>query len=52
MAHRAADLLPGDAASVDGVPVTSPVRTLADLAGLVTVRELERALARAERGRG
>lgn len=49
VAHRAADLLPGDADNVDGIPVTSPVRTLADLAGLVTMRELERALARAER---
>lgn len=49
IAHRAADLMPDDSGTVDGVPVTAPVRTIADLAGLATSRELERAVARAER---
>lgn len=47
--HRAADLRPEDAATVEGIAVTSAVRTIADLAGLVAGRELERAVARAER---
>lgn len=51
VAHRADDLEPGDAATVDGVPVTSPARTLADLATAATARELERAVARAQRER-
>ena len=49
VAHRATDLTPGEASAVDGIPVTSPLRTIADLAALVTGRELERAVARAER---
>ncbi len=41
--HRA-PLLPGDVFQRDGLRVTSPSRTLLDLAGLLTPRELERAL--------
>lgn len=33
----------------DGVPVTTPGRTLVDLAAVLTVRDLERAIAQAER---
>jgi very-short-patch-repair endonuclease len=35
-----------------GVPVASPARTILDLAGAATPRELEQALAAAERGHG
>lgn len=48
-AHRPGRLHPGDASSVDGVPVTSPGRTLCDLATVLSRRELESAVARAER---
>jgi very-short-patch-repair endonuclease len=47
--HRVTRLDPSDVAVVDGIPVTTPGRTLLDLAGLVTARELEQALAQAER---
>jgi len=40
---------PDDATLHDGVPITSPARTLIDLAALVPPRSLEQALARAER---
>lgn len=49
VAHRASDLVTDDSSTVDGIPVTAPARTIADLAGVVTKRELERAIARAER---
>jgi very-short-patch-repair endonuclease len=42
-------LAPGDAMLLNGVPVTSPARTILDVAGDVTPRELEQALAAAER---
>jgi very-short-patch-repair endonuclease len=42
-------LAPGDAVLLKGVPVTSPARTILDMAGDVTRRELEQALAVAER---
>jgi very-short-patch-repair endonuclease len=42
-------LAPGETTTVDGVPVTTPARTLLDLAALLTAEELERALAVAER---
>lgn len=48
-AHRAERLVAGEATAVDGIPVTSPLRTVADLSGLVSGRDLERAVARAER---
>lgn len=47
--HRAASLEPEDMAILDGIPVTTPVRTLLDLAGVTGRRELEEAVARAER---
>jgi very-short-patch-repair endonuclease len=40
----------GDVERIDGVPVTTLPRTLFDLAAVATPRELERALAIAERG--
>lgn len=47
--HRVEELLPGDRATRDGIPVTAPARTLADLAAVVGAGELERAVAQAER---
>jgi very-short-patch-repair endonuclease len=41
----------GDAVLLNGIPVTSPARTILDVAGDVTRRELEQALAVAERMR-
>lgn len=41
----------GNASLLNGIPVTSPARTILDIAGDVTVRELEQALAVAERTR-
>jgi very-short-patch-repair endonuclease len=48
-AHRVRRLDPGEVTAVDGVPVTTPARTLLDLAGQLRAQELERAVARAER---
>lgn len=48
-AHRPGRLGPGEISTVEGVPVTSPGRTLCDLASVLSRRELERAVARAER---
>jgi predicted transcriptional regulator of viral defense system len=42
-------LAPRDVRQVDGIPVTSPARTLLDIAGLAGEEELERAIAEAER---
>ncbi len=47
--HRVHRLEPDEVAIVDGVPVTTPARTVLDLAGVVSFREMEQALARAER---
>jgi very-short-patch-repair endonuclease len=47
--HRAGPLEAGDVTTVEGIPVTAPSRTLLDLAAVSTARELERAVARAER---
>ncbi len=44
-------LEPGDRALFDGIPVTSPIRTLLDLAALTGPEQLEEAVARAERER-
>jgi very-short-patch-repair endonuclease len=46
--HRTRHIAPGDAAIKDGIPITSPARTLLDLAGVLTPRELERAVYRVE----
>lgn len=43
------DLLPEDVATVHGIPVTTPARTLLDLATVVNDDELEHALAEALR---
>jgi very-short-patch-repair endonuclease len=48
-AHRVRELPVGEVSEVRGIPVTSPARTLLDLSGEVGARELERALARADR---
>jgi hypothetical protein len=45
--HRAA-LAPHDAVLVDGIPCTSPARTLCDLAGILDPERLERAVNAAE----
>jgi very-short-patch-repair endonuclease len=47
--HRARDLLPDEVTTIDGIPVTTPARTLLDVAGALTARELEQALAKALR---
>jgi very-short-patch-repair endonuclease len=47
--HRVTAFGPAEVTAVDGIPVTAPARTLLDLAGTVGARELERAVARAER---
>jgi very-short-patch-repair endonuclease len=47
--HRVAQWTDDERAVVDGIPVTSPARTLLDMAGMVGVRELERAAAFAMR---
>lgn len=49
-AHRSA-LDEEDITVIDGIPVTSPARTMLDLTGCASPRELERALAIAERMR-
>jgi very-short-patch-repair endonuclease len=48
-AYRSVRLDADEVASVDGIPVTAPGRTLTDLAGVLAPRELERAVARAQR---
>jgi very-short-patch-repair endonuclease len=48
-AHRVPRLAAEDVTGVDGIPVTTPARTLLDLAAVVSLRELEQALAQAER---
>lgn len=47
--HRCRTLAPDEITSRDGLPITTPERTLLDLATGVRGRELERALARADR---
>jgi very-short-patch-repair endonuclease len=48
-AHRAARLEAEDVTTVDDIPATTPPRTLVDLAAVLPGRELEQALAQAER---
>jgi very-short-patch-repair endonuclease len=45
--HRVRDLDPRDTRKLGGIPITSPARTILDLAAVVTPRELEQALAEA-----
>ena len=47
--YRVKTLPPDERTLLEGVPVTTPARTILDLAGVVSLRDLERALARAER---
>ncbi len=47
--HRVRNLPKRQVTKMDGIPVTIPARTLVDLAGQASRRELERALARAKR---
>ncbi len=47
--HRVASLAADEVTLLDGIPVTTPARTLLDLAGQCAPRELEQALAQAER---
>jgi very-short-patch-repair endonuclease len=47
--HRIGPLAPAERTELDGIPVTTPARTLLDLAGTVAGRELEQAIARGER---
>ncbi|MGH7506345.1 MAG: DUF559 domain-containing protein, partial [Longimicrobiales bacterium] len=49
VAHRSRDLTPADVEQLDGLPLTTPARTLLDLATPIASGELERAIARAER---
>ena len=46
--HRVPSLGPGDSTTERSIPVTSPARTLLDLAAMLNERGLERALDRAE----
>ncbi len=45
--HRGPPLHPNDVTTVDGIPVTSPSRTLIDLAEVMTADELRACFARA-----
>jgi very-short-patch-repair endonuclease len=47
--HRADRLADEDRAMQDGIPVTTPARTIVDLAAVLGTRELEGVVARAER---
>jgi very-short-patch-repair endonuclease len=47
--HRVASLPRAQMTRVQSIPVTTPARTLLDLAAIATPRELEQAMARAER---
>jgi very-short-patch-repair endonuclease len=47
--HRVASLEPGDVVALEGIPITTPVRTLIDLASVIRPRALEQAIAQAER---
>lgn len=49
--HRVAVLDPAEATVLDGIPVTTPCRTVIDLAGTIAAREVEQAIAQAERRR-
>jgi very-short-patch-repair endonuclease len=46
--HRTRALDPADVRRVGGLPITAPARTLVDLAGEASLREVEQALAEAE----
>jgi len=46
--HRSCTLAPADVAPIDGIPTTTPARTILDLAGVLPRRSLERVLDAAE----
>ncbi|HEX2167575.1 MAG TPA: FtsX-like permease family protein [Longimicrobiales bacterium] len=48
-AHRVSQLAPSEVTRIDAIPVTTVSRTLLDLAAVVQPRELEQAIAQAER---
>lgn len=48
-AHRIGSIQRDEATSLHGIPITTAARTIFDLAGVLSARELERALARALR---
>ena len=43
--HRVRDLRPDEVTTIEGIPVTTPARTLLDVAGTLPSREVEQALA-------
>ena len=47
--HRVSSLRPGEVTRLDVIPVTTPARTLLDVAGVLRPREVEQAFARADR---
>ena len=47
--HRVRDLFPDEVTILDGIPITTPARTLLDIAETMTSREVEQALATAHR---
>lgn len=47
--HRVATLGPEERTRRDGIPITTPLRSLVDIAALVRTRELEQAVAHGER---
>ncbi len=49
--YRTAALGDDERTVMDGIPVTTPARTLVDIAGILGVREIEQAVATAERER-
>lgn len=49
VAHRVAELPAAEVDTVDGIPTTTVVRTILDVAARATPRQLERVIARAER---
>jgi very-short-patch-repair endonuclease len=49
VAHRLRALARREVTTLDGVPVTTPARTILDLAARLTSRDLERAITRGER---
>lgn len=49
--HRMRDLRPDEVTTLHGIPITTPARTLLDIAETMTAREVEQALAKALRMR-
>jgi very-short-patch-repair endonuclease len=49
--HRVRDVRPDEVTTIEGIPVTTPARTLLDIAEVLTPRDVEQALAEALRRR-